>query len=44
MEEGRIETDVEEAAKELAEFSQYTTSNMDPDWDYDAHEALKYRK
>ena len=35
LEEGRIETQVEEAAKELVEFSQFTTSNMDPHWDYD---------
>lgn len=30
----------------MAEFSQYTgtTSNMDPDWDYDAHEAYKIQE
>lgn len=44
MEEGRIKTQVEETAQELAEFSQYTTSNMDPDWDYDAHEAYKIQE
>lgn len=44
MEEGRIETHVEEAAQKLAEFSQYTTSNMDPDWDYDAHEAYEIQE
>lgn len=44
MEEGRIKSQVEEAAQELAEFSQYTTSNMDPDWDYDAHEAYEIQE
>lgn len=44
MEEGRIKTQVEEAAQELSEFSQYTTSNMDPDWDYDANEAYEIQK
>lgn len=44
MEEGRIKTQMEEAAQELAEFSQYTTSNMDPDWDYDAHEAYEIQE
>lgn len=44
MEEGRIKTQVEEAAQELAEFSQYTTSNMDPDWDDDAHEAYEIQE
>lgn len=44
MEEGRIKTQVKEAAQELAEFSQYTTSNMDPDWDYDAHEAYEIQE
>lgn len=38
MEEGRIETPIEEAAEELSEFTQHTTSNMYPDWDYDAYE------
>lgn len=41
MVEGRIETQVVKAAQELAEFSQYTTSNMDPDLDYNAHEAYE---
>lgn len=44
MEEGRIKTQVKEAAQEMAEFSQYTTSNMDPDWDYDAHEAYEIQE
>lgn len=44
IEEGRIKTKVEEAAQELAEFSQYTSSLMDPDWDYDAHEAYEIQE
>lgn len=44
MEEGRIETQVQEAAKKLAEFSKYTNSNMDPDWDYKAHEAYEIQE
>lgn len=44
MEEGRIKTKVEEAAQELAEFSQDTSSLMDPDWDYDAHEAYEIQE
>lgn len=40
MEEGRIETQVEEAAQELAEFSQHTY-DIDTEEDYGAHEWLE---
>lgn len=44
MEEGKIEAEIEKAAKELAEFSQYTTSIIDPDLNYNAHEAYEIQE
>lgn len=31
--EGKERTKIEEAVTELEDFSEYTTSDMDPDWD-----------